>query len=176
MTDYNAGPQIRLLVCQQCKTIDELPDYDGDPRGDVLLEVLCERHTTNGTPHKGHLMKVAVRMWSNPTVKNSILAEMRAKGLGGQGLAAFGMPDYYEVKSQFADDAMTCFAQHNRPKGQCPDYRASHKQLIPKTADLRKDLGLSAPGTTGPKTYLCDFCPVKIWNITKAREAGGMYK
>ena len=31
------GPMVRLLVCKDEKSIEELPDYKGNPRDDVLL-------------------------------------------------------------------------------------------------------------------------------------------
>jgi len=75
----------------------------------------------------------------------------------------------------FHEDAMTCWGQHNRPKEQCPDYKSDKKQLKPDTAAERKDAGLDKPGTKGPKIYLCDFCPVKMYNQKKAFTEKGLY-
>jgi len=36
--------QIRLLVCRDCKSIEELPDYEGRPSDDLLLNISVEKH------------------------------------------------------------------------------------------------------------------------------------
>jgi hypothetical protein len=96
------------------------------------------------------------------------------QGGGSSGLDAFGT-QFYATKMQFAEDAMACYGQHNRPKGQCPDYKSEKKVLKPGTAKDRADAGLSST-PTGPKIYLCDFCPVKSFNMTKHHESKGLYK
>ncbi|WP_159402754.1 hypothetical protein [Streptomyces sp. RTd22] len=46
MADY-----IRLLLCKDCGSMEELPDYEGDPRQDFLLDTLVKRHRNpDGTP------------------------------------------------------------------------------------------------------------------------------
>ena len=45
------GPKIRLLYCYNCKTIEELPDFEGNPDDDVFLELLIEKHNSAGIPH-----------------------------------------------------------------------------------------------------------------------------
>lgn len=69
---------------------------------------------------------------------------------------------------------MKCFQKHLRPKGQCPDYGSAAKRLLPDTKALRKEAGL--PETGGPKTFLCQFCPVHAYNMTKHREQTGAYE
>jgi hypothetical protein len=66
---------------------------------------------------------------------------------------------------QFAEDAMTCYSIHNRPKGQCPDYKSDKKKLSAGTEQMRKAEKLDA--YSGPTIYLCDFCPVKSFNMVK---------
>lgn len=168
-------PQIRLLLCQTCGSIEELPDFVGPPEHDHLLIISVDRHRfPSGDEHIGALFKVDVSIWSNYEAKKKIIEQMRggvSKGLGEIDEA------YYDTKSTFHEDAMKCYSAHQRPKGQCPDYRSDKKVLLPNTSQDRKDLGLTPVHKVGgPKNYLCDFCPVKVFNITKTREMQGAYK
>ena len=72
---------------------------------------------------------------------------------------------------------MTCYSDHMRPKGQCPDYKSDKKLLKPETNAERKEAGLEKyERTGGPKVYLCDFCPVKSFNMEKHNTKMGLYK
>lgn len=167
------GPQIRLLFCFQCKTLEELPDYEGHPADDHLLQILVEKHTSTDIPHPGQLMKVAASLWTVPEYREAITKQIYAKGAPGMDAL---MPGYYDVKNQFADDALTCWKEHNRTLN-CSDYGSEKKALRPDTKAERKDLGLSPiQKGSGPTTYLCQFCPVHANVVTKQREKAGMYK
>lgn len=169
------GPFIRLLVCSQCKTIDELPDYEGDPRRDTILQVAIDQNHTDSVTqqaHVGNLLKVSVKHWTRPEVKKEIIKQIQT---GSKGLAEID-DEIYESRSTFFDDAMKCFNQHQRPKGQCPDYKSDKKRLVPNTNAERKELGFAKASETGPKVHLCDFCPVKTYNVTRERMAAGAYK
>lgn len=160
---------IRLLVCRDCKTIEELPDYDGNPTDDLLLNISVERHQ-KPNPHVGLLFKFPMKYWIVPKVKEEIIKQIQQ---GSSGLDVFGT-QFYETKMTFHEDAMACYAQHNRPKGQCADYKAEKKLLKAGTDKERKELGLSASGK-GPKVYLCDFCPVKSYNMKQHNLEKGLY-
>ena len=167
--------QIRLLVCSDCKTMEELPDFEGHPDDDTLLKISIEKHRwPTGTEHLGSMFKVPLKFWANPKVRESITKQIQA------GMSA-GLDDieagWYAAKSTFQEDALACFQKHLRPAGRCPDWKASSKKLVPKTAEERKEAGMDRPGANGaPSTYLCDFCPVSTFMHTKAREARGLYK
>jgi len=165
------GPQIRLLVCRTCKTIEELPDYDGHPSNDLLLNLSVEKHQ-KPEAHIGLLFKFPMKYWAVPKIKEEIVKQIHG---GSEGLDVFGTK-FYETKMTFHDDAMSCWAVHLRPKDQCPDYKSDRKQLKPDTAKERRDAHMDAPGVTGPKVYLCDFCPVKMYNQKKAFSEKGLYK
>jgi len=169
------GPRIRLLYCYNCKTIEELPDFKGNPEDDVTLQVLVERHETAGIPHTGFLSDIGVKLWSQEKFRKEIIKNLRNR-VGG-GLSDID-PDYYTTKATFYDDAMKCYSEHNRPKEDCGDWRAKNKRLVPKnTAELRKELGLvSAAQSGGTNVFLCDFCPVKTHYATQQRKAAGLYK
>jgi hypothetical protein len=47
--------------------------------------------------------------------------------------------------------------------------------LKPDTAKERKEAGMDKE-SKGPKIYLCDFCPVKSFNMKKHNEQKGMYQ
>jgi hypothetical protein len=168
------GPRIRLLYCYNCKTIEELPDYKGNPDDDVTLQVLIDRHESAGIPHSGFLSDIGVKIWSQEKFRKEIIKNLRNR-VGG-GLADLD-PDYYTTKATFYDDAMKCYSEHLRPKGTCGDWRAKNKRLVPKnTAELRKEVGLvSAEKSAGTKVFLCDFCPVKTFYATQQRKAAGLY-
>lgn len=162
------GPQIRLLVCRSCKTIEELPDWDGRPEDDVLLNISVERHQSP-EPHIGNLLRFPLRYWMVPKVKDAIVQQIR-EGSSGLDIVAEG---FYNTKSQFGEDAMTCWGLHNRPTGQCDDYKSEKKILRPSTVAERKDAGLSM--SKAPKIYLCDFCPVKSYNMKMHNKEKGLY-
>lgn len=166
-TTTEQEPYIRLLVCRTCKTIEELPPFDGRPEDDVLLTISVERH---GESHTGLLYNVSALHWQSETMRDAIKKQIAE---GSPGLDIFGT-QFYETKMTFHEDAMKCFALHMRPKGQCPDYMSNRKRLSPGTKHERKELGLDP--TTGPKVYLCQFCPVHTYNMTKKREQAGLYE
>lgn len=165
------GPKIRLLYCYNCDTIEELPDFEGNPADDYLLEVIIEKHESAGIKHTGFLSKIGVKLWSQEKFRKEIIKNLRTR-VGG-GLADID-PEYYHTRSTFYQDAMSCFSAHLRPEGSCSDWRASNKKLVPKTQAERKELGLSKAPVA--HTYLCDFCPVKSFMVTKQREESGLYE
>jgi hypothetical protein len=145
-------PYFRLLVCKTCRTIDELPPAEEDP-GDVLLTITADRH---GELHYGRLWNVPKAIWMTKELKEDVV-----KQLSGEDGAGLGLP-FYNTRMQFAEDAMTCYSLHNRPKGQCFDYKSEKKKLSAGTEQMRKSEKLGA--YSGPTIYLCDFCPVKAHN------------
>lgn len=168
--DQEQEPYLRLLVCRTCKTIDELPPFDGRPEDDVLLEITVQRH---GQDHVGLLYNVSELHWRSDTLREEIKKQIVAGG--SPGLDVFGT-GYYSTRMQFHDDAMKCWSEHLKPKGQCPDYGSERKRLLPDTAAERKDAGLAKPSRSpGTRVYLCQFCPVHTYNVTRKREESGAY-
>jgi hypothetical protein len=169
------GPQIRLLICAVCSSIEELPDYEGPVERDDLLEISVQKHRfPSGEPHKGSLMKVPVAAWMRDEVRKKIIEKI--KGGGSKGLAEVD-EKYYDTRSTFANDALACYKSHLRPKNGCPEYGSESKALRPDTDQERKDLGLApVDKSQGPKTYLCQFCPVHVQVTTQIRAKAGLYK
>ena len=154
-------PMFRLLYCFVCDTLEELPPYDGPVETDHLLAVACETHVfPSGEPHKGKLFVLPLRAWAHTESKREIIRQI--KGGGSKGLAEVD-DSFYDSRSTFMEDAMKCYKAHNKPADGCGDYRIPEKRLVPNTSKDRKEAGmeryLDAPG---PKTYLCDFCPVSV--------------
>lgn len=148
--------KVRLLVCLDEKTIEELPDYEGPAeKDDTLNWLISNRHTERGSglTHRGQLMDVEAKHWDNEKMRAQIIAQIR-EGAQFTGLD----PSFYDAKNTLQEDAMTCWTRdHNRDPA-CSDYKSEKKLLKPDTKGDRADLGLSEYRST---TYLCDFCPVK---------------
>lgn len=160
---------LRILRCDVCKTLEEVPDYEGDPRHDYVLDAcIRQRHTeTSGQKHLGQLMRVEKKHWESPSVRKEILRQLAVKTTGFD-------PEVYKADAGFRADAMDCWKAHLRVT-ECGDYKIREKRLTPNTASERKAAGL--PKYRSDKdVYLCDFCPAK----TAAQEAHftklGLYK
>lgn len=159
----------RLLRCDDCYTIEPLPDYDGPPELDTLLSYLISRHThPDGTPHLGKMLRVETRHWDAPSTREAILARVREES-GHTGLD----PAFYAARDTFAHDALTCFQEHHRNPA-CNDYKSDRKRLTPDTRAERKELGMGK-FRTGLSRYLCEFCPVHSLVVEAARHKAGLY-
>ncbi|MFL4491811.1 hypothetical protein ACJ6WD_11225 [Streptomyces sp. VTCC 41912] len=146
---------IRLLLCKTCGSMEELPDYEGDPRQDFLLDTLVKRHRNpDGSPHIAHpMLRVEKRHWDSPSTREEIIKRIR-DSTGHTGLD----PAFYDAKNTFQEDAMTCWQQHSRSIT-CSDWCTDKKRLTPDTAAERK--AASLPKYRSSKDiYLCHFCPV----------------
>ena len=171
---------INLVVCYTCKTIEEAPytkngEYLGDgkynQKENEFLPPLVDWHGEKG--HVGRIFDCDSFFWMSKEGRESTLKQIKTQLLGGSsGLDVFGT-DFYNVKATFSDDAMSCYAIHNRPKADCADYKTDRKVLTPKTDVERKEAGL---GKSKVKTYLCDFCVVKSFVQKKAYTEKGLYK
>lgn len=170
-----SGPDVRILYCMVCDSVEELPPYEGVPEEDHLLEILVQRHVfASGEPHKGHLMKLPQLQWENENIRKEIIKQI--KGGGSKGIDEFD-PDFYATRNTFQEDALKCYSAHLRPTDGCPDYESASKRLLPNTKADRKELGLVDPAKApGPKNYLCYFCPVHSVVQTKLRALRGDYK
>ncbi len=168
------GPTFRLLFCLVCKTLEELPPYEGDPKNDTLLEIAIEKHVfPSGEPHKGRLFVLPVKTWMDQNARKEILKQIH--GGGSAGLNELDNT-YYDTKSTFSEDALTCWKAHNKPTDSCDDYCSDRKLLLPKTEMERKELGLpSLKESGGPKNYLCHFCPIHVKVTQRKRKLMGMY-
>lgn len=156
---------IRLLVCRDCRTIEELPGYDGPVEYDVLLDTAVERHIfPNGERHIGNLMTVEDRVWSDPSAKAEIVKRIAEKTTGLNS-------EFYATKNTYEEDALGCYSRHGRPTDGCSEYHDERKRIGNPTKEL------AANWHNHPfKVYLCDFCPVKSWVLTQERYKAGLYR
>lgn len=166
-------PMFRLLYCLVCQSLDELPPYDGEPELDHLLAVACEQHVfDSGDPHKGKLFVLPLRAWAHADSRKEIIRQI--KGGGSAGLAEID-DTFYDSRSMFLEDAMSCYKKHNKPKDGCPDWHDNNLMLIPKTEKDRIKEGLGKyKDSPGQKTYLCDFCPVAIGVAQRKQQLLGL--
>lgn len=164
----------RLLHCWVCGSLEELPPYEGPAEQDYLLAVLCEKHVfASGEPHKGNLFTaIPVKAWQDESTRKDIIRQIKQGG--SKGLAEID-DTFYDSRSTFMEDAMKCWRQHQSPKDGCPDFRIPEKMLVPKTQEERKEAGIgSYANMPGPKTYLCDFCPVAVVVAKRKRKLMGL--
>lgn len=162
--DASTEAKIRLLRCDVCHSLEELPDFDGPPEYDVLLRVTLDKHRTpSGEPHFGRLLDVPERAWKIPVLREALLRQIQE---GSRGLKEFD-ESYYDVQDTFREDALICYGQHLRPKEGCPDFNSDAKRLLPNTKADRKEIGLSPQGM--PVIHLCSFCPVRSYYDSKSK-------
>lgn len=173
-------PQIRLLACKNCQSIEVLDDYTGPlemaERYDVILNLALEKHKdgVERRPHIGALVKVPKASWESPEAQEQIRREVIARfdpgyetGLGSEA---------YALRDNFRADAMKCWEQHMRTPN-CSDYKDSSKLLVPDTASERKEAGLTRFDKSNPHTqrFLCEYCPVHSLVQQAARKRAGLY-
>lgn len=173
------GPRLRLLICHDCGSIDVLPWYDGPPQYDDTLNYRLADHQgprdeRTGEPryyHHGTMATVAEKSWDDASTQSQIIDEIMKAHAGGD--VGLGMK-LYHARSNFKEDAMKCWQQHNRTQN-CDDYKSDKMKLIPDTRGERKDLGLDTKASRRPGTSLCVFCPYHSVVMARARKAQGFY-
>lgn len=174
------GPEIRLLVCSKCETIEVLDDYTGPPERaeefDTILNIATEKHKdgVERIPHVGQLFRVKQSAWNSPEaqeqVRQQIIARFDPNAETGLGSAA------YAVMDTFKDDAMTCWAKHSRNPA-CSDYKSDKMIITPDTQSERREAGLAKFDAHNPATqkHLCDYCPVHSLVQQMQRKKAGLY-
>lgn len=143
---------VRLLQCLTCRSLEQIPDYEGDPQRDDTLNYVVSRHRfPDGNEHRGHLHKVEAKHWLNKSTRRAIENQIRESS-GHTGFET----EFYSTRSTLEEDALSCFQKHLRNPA-CPDYRSDQKRLQPDTKAERRDLGLE---NYRSNTFLCNYCPV----------------
>lgn len=163
-------PKIRLLICNTCQTVQELPLFEGDPKRDDTLNFrVAEHRYPDGNEHFGALATVDEETWNGPARPD---IQLKLQETFAPGEAAGLGSEFYAVKSTFSEDALKCWQQHNRTEN-CEDWRSEKKRLDPDTSPERAYLGLTPLHKTKPRTWLCDFCPVtSLYAQRRNREKG----
>ena len=153
----------RLLICNKCKTVDRLPDYnreaDLEAKYDYALQDAVDLHLR--------------KYGSDPNRHPSILAdipdreldlidpEQLQKAVHDDELERF----LKENRENYKEDAMRCFNLHGRPKGGCIDWCQDSRAIGVTVGKAKED-----------KQYLCYFCPVATHVATVMRMEAGLYK
>ena len=166
---------VRLLVCPTDKSIEEMPDFDGPPQYDQVLQALVAKHERKRCP-TGSLLRVEESKWQNPEVQNEVRKRIAAS-FGDKAETGLGTPTY-QLMETLRDDAMKCFQQHNRNPA-CNDYKSDSKRLVPDTKAERKELGMDPKYDAQDRSltrYLCEWCPVHSLVQQAARAKAGLYK
>jgi hypothetical protein len=172
MADPNQ-PHVRVLICHVCQSVEELPDFDGPPEHDQILDYKVAPHSfPSGTPHKGLLVRVPAAHWNKQEFKDAFVDQVEAMVGPGYGDGVPGLQ--YDLKSNFKQDAMMCWKEHLRTTD-CGDYQAKNKALYADTKVERRDAGLDISLSARPKHFLCDYCPVQSIIDQKKRAAAKMY-
>jgi hypothetical protein len=163
--------KVLILACKDCRTFEEIPVDERWPinqqQDNLFLARVLEAHQ-RPQPHMGLLVDVDFAVWKSESGRKEMAAQMftQSEGLG---------KDVYEAKDNYSSDAMACFDRHLKPEGQCPDYKSGSKIIkITAMKDERKEAGLSTSNL--PSFYLCDFCPVKSFNMMKSNQQRGLDK
>lgn len=175
MTDSDT--LIRVLACMDCGTVEPLRDFVGRPDDDQELIAAIAKHESAGIRHTGQLFRdIKESDWGLRERRDEIIKQIQLQLHGGE----TGLPSSaYTMVETFKDDAMTCFAQHNRNPG-CPDYKSPAKRLVPDTASERREMGMDTPNSYDrhegvPTIYLCNYCPVHSLVQQAARKKAGLY-
>ena len=160
---------LRVLVCNRCRTIEELPTFDGDnPDEDFLLADLIERHGHEQLElgHERPEMKVfeiESRFWNDNATRREVIEKIRSE----EGHTGLG-DTFYHTSDTFRTEAVKCFKKHRRPTPEtgCSDYRSKSKRLGNSLLgqDDVGDLSFSEKALVQDMSkqrvsYLCDFCP-----------------
>jgi hypothetical protein len=167
---------VRLLFCDKCKTVDELPAYDGPSDFDALLQYRVAQHQfDSGLMHPLSLARVEKSVWQQHAMRDQIIQQFaQEQGHVAPGSGAGLGQTFYEVKANFQQDAMACWKRHNRTTD-CADYRTDKMFLLADTKAERKEAGMDTSARARPRHWLCDYCPVHSVVMQKKNAAKGLY-
>lgn len=161
----------RVLRCDNCRSLEPLPDFDGPSEHDHLLTRLLQAHKhPDGSEHTGLLFRVETEDWDSPTTRAEIVKRIQEES-GYTGLD----PNFYDVKATFEYDALICWQTHHR-NPHCNEYKSDRKLLTPDTKSERKEAGIGKYNPKVAPRYLCEFCPVHTLVMEAARWKAGLYK
>ena len=170
---------MRLLHCNVCHTVDEIPDYSGGDEVDPLVEkVVLEHNRRDPMGHAGkHLTTLPMRLAQVDDLEYAMGKDDVLKKLMEENVAAGFEPWVGEAHNTYLEDANKCWKQHRQPKegSPCIDYMSDSKRIGRPTPEGRHVLK-EAPkiGVTDP--HLCNWCPYHTVVMTEIRHRKGMYK
>lgn len=142
---------MRALICLDCYTVEELPDYDGPPEHDYALQYVVAPHQRGG--HRGQLIHVDDGEWSRN--QSEILQEFWKKA----GYTGF-YPQFYAAHNTLKEDALKCYDKHRRPQEYCPDWKDKSKLLGNQLFTSAKEKKEIPRKELPEQKYLCQWCPM----------------
>jgi hypothetical protein len=155
--------------CHTCRTVEEVPDYQGPHQYDHYLEHRRAPHQfESGSPHRG----VLARVENKPEYIDAAIKEMENAVAPGSG-SGLGAP-LYELRETYKEGAFECWKRHNRTLD-CGDYRSDKMRLFADTRVERKAEGMSTNKDDRANIWLCDHCPVHSHVVQLQRKQAGMY-
>lgn len=149
---------IRLLVCEHCGSVEEMPAYSGDPRGDTWLREKEKAHllpSGTGLHGKTHVARIEQAAWIShrDSIVKQMIAEFATSPGEGDGLGQ----RFYDTKDNYSLDAMKCWRVDHQRTTNCGDYMSSKMEVKPDTRAERKAEGLNVKDR--PSIHICSFCP-----------------
>lgn len=161
---------VRLLFCHDCRSVDQIPDFDGPAQYDHYLTHRVRQHQfPNGEPHRGIMGRCED---TKSAIQSAIdhMANMVQPGTG----TGLGQP-LYDLRDNYKAEAMQCWKRHNRTSD-CDDYRHDKMRLWADTKAERRAEHLATNREERPNAWLCDFCVVHSLVQQKQRQAKGLDK
>lgn len=164
---------IRLLICTTCNTVEELPAYSGDPRGDTWLREKEKAHllpSGSGFHGEYHIARIEQSDWLShkEDIIRQMVSEFSTFSAAGEG-SGLGQR-FYDAKDNYSVDALKCWRVDHARTQNCSDYMTQKMRILPDTRAERKSEGLSA---NRPEIHLCQFCPYH--QIVEQRRASEEY-
>jgi len=160
---------VRLLFCHVCRTVEEVPDYDGPAEYDYYLQHKVAPHQfESGSPHRGVLGRVE----DEPEKIEAAIREMENMVSPGSGSGLGQL--LYDLKDNYKIEAMQCWKRHGRTEN-CDDYRTDKMRLFLDTKAERRAEGMSVNRDERPNIWLCDHCPVHSLVQQRQRKDAGLY-
>jgi hypothetical protein len=170
---------VRLLHCGACKTLEEIPDYEGSQEVDPLVErVVMEHNRRDPMAHAGkHLTTLPMRLGVVDDMEYAYQREDVLKRFMEEGQNMGMTPWVGETLNTFQEDALKCWNQHRQPKegSPCIDYMSDSKRIGRPTQEGRDILAQNYKlGAKDP--HLCQYCPYHSVVETAIRARKGLYK
>ena len=179
---------MRLLFCDLCHTLEEVPEYEGGMEVHPLIEVIVFKH--NERDPMGHggrdlhhsPMRVVKIEPDGSRTSDQVWEQDRDKILKklNEENKKVGMAGWtYEAMNTYAEDALVCYRRHHRPDlgagKPCIDYWSDSKRIGRPTTLGKKILKENSKlGTADP--HLCQWCPYYSTVQTEVRWKAGMYR
>lgn len=169
---------MRLLHCNVCHSVEEIPDYSGNDEVDPLVEKVVMEHNRRDPMAHGGGATLPMRLALVDDMDYAYGREDVLKRLAEEGKSVGFDPWVGEAFNTFSEDAGKCYNQHRRPEypeKPCIDYMSESKRIGRPTAEgqhvIKENYKM---GASDP--HLCQWCPYHSTVQVELRARKGMYK